>query len=182
MRFCFILAGILLTANILAGGADTLQLPEGATKPGSISQVRLHETQAQDLALLPPHRLDDTLPKENLRKQPLFAKFIKVDKSFMKRGVLQDRLKKLGYYMNTMKSNENPETGEKTYQSFLLKELECENKEAPKEDITVKLHWVSKTKALIMITNAKDEFVALKDYKAFIKPFQQKKAKKSRAK
>lgn len=181
MRICFMVAGLLLGSLSVAGGVDTLKLPEGATKPESSSHIKLHNTKAKDLALLPPHRMDVSLPKEKLKKQPLFARIIKVDKNIYK--VLPGRLEKTGYYVSKMEAREDRETGQKSYQSFLLKEDTSVKRvdPAPLEDLTVIFHWVSKTKALMMITNEKGEYLALKDYKPFVKAFRQPATKKRRS-
>jgi hypothetical protein len=179
MRFCCIVIGLLLGPVVLASGANTLKLPEGAAHPEHHNQAAMHETKSQGLALVPPHRLDDSLPKEKLNKQPLVARVIKVDKSINKN--LQDRLKKLGYFMNTMQSWSDKETGSKTTQTFLLTDHAEVKKEVPLENLTVILHWVTDSKALLMMTNAKGEYLALRDYKPFVKAFSMKKIKKSKA-
>lgn len=180
MRFCFMLAGLLLGPVVFASGANTLKLPEGAVHPDYRNQATIHETNSQGLALVPPHRLDDSLPKEKLAKQPLIARLVKVDKSITKSGVLQNRLKKLGYSMNTKKSWNDKETGLKTIDTYLISGIKKEASDIPLEDITVLLHWVSDSKAILMMTNAKGEYLALKDYKSFVKIFRQNKAKKSK--
>ncbi len=179
MRFCFILAGLLLGPVILANGANTLKLPEGAVHPEHLNHTTIHETKAQGLALVPPHRLDESLPKEKLSKQPLIARLIKVDKSiYNKGGLLQTRLSKLGYNMKTMKSWGDRESGKQATETFLLKAEQ--QRDAPLEDLTVSLHWVSTSKAILMISNAKGEYLALKDYKPFVKVFRGKKSKKAK--
>ena len=179
MRFCFILAGLLIGPTILASGANTLKLPEGAVHPEHLNQTAIHETNAHGLAMVPPHRLDESLPKEKLKKQPLIARVIKVDKSIAKHGVLQNRLKKLGYYMNTMKSWNEKDTGRKTTETYLLSQTKGVEREVPLEDVTVILHWISDSKAVLMMTNAKGEYLVLKDYKRFVKAFRLKKPKTS---
>ena len=141
--------------------------------------ARPRRPRTQGLALVPPHRLDEALPKEKLSKQPLIGRIIKVDKAiYNEGGLLQRRLGRLGYYMKVMKSWGNRESGKQATETFLLKDEQ--ERETPLEDLTVSLHWVSTSKAILMITNAKGEYVALKDYKPFVKVFSGKKSKKAK--